>query len=62
MRRSLAAGVEGLVRAAISLGDLFGTPSFLWGLTIVAAATSLPDAFISMRAAREGALDVRPLQ
>ncbi|MES3516196.1 MAG: sodium:calcium antiporter [Natronomonas sp.] len=45
-------GVEGLVFAAVSLGEQFGTPSFLWGLTVVAAATSLPDSLISVRAAR----------
>ena len=47
-------GVEGLVRAAIGLGDYFGTPSFLWGITVVAAGTSVPDAFVSVRAARAG--------
>ncbi len=48
----IIAGVEALVFAAIGLGDAFGTPSFLWGLTVVAAATSLPDALISVAAAR----------
>ncbi len=48
----IVAGVEGLVFAAVGLGDTFGTPSFLWGLTVVAAATSLPDALISVTAAR----------
>jgi cation:H+ antiporter len=47
-------GVEALLRAAIALGDYFGTPSFLWGLTVLAAATSLPDLFVSLRAARRG--------
>ncbi|MGQ7263549.1 sodium:calcium antiporter [Vreelandella sp. V005] len=47
-------GVEGLVRAAINFGTLFGTPSFLWGITVVAAGTSIPDAFVSIRAARSG--------
>jgi cation:H+ antiporter len=47
-------GVEGLVRAAIGFGDVFGTPSFLWGITVVAAGTSVPDAFVSVRAARAG--------
>ncbi|MFB6122868.1 MAG: sodium:calcium antiporter [Haloferacaceae archaeon] len=46
-------GVELLVRAAIGFGELFGTPPFLWGLTVVAAGTSLPDAFVSVRAARD---------
>ena len=45
-------GVEGLLRAAIGFGELLGTPSFIWGLTIVAAATSLPDALVSIRAAQ----------
>jgi cation:H+ antiporter len=50
----IVVGVEGLVRAAIGLGDWFGTPSFLWGVTVVAAGTSLPDAFVSVRAAQRG--------
>ncbi|UWG47539.1 Ca2+/Na+ antiporter [Halanaeroarchaeum sp. HSR-CO] len=49
----IAVGVEGLVRAALSLGTIFETPSFLWGLTVIAAATSLPDAFVSVKAAKE---------
>lgn len=48
----IGVGVEGLVRAVLSLGETFGTPSFLWGLTVIAAGTSLPDAFVSIRAAR----------
>lgn len=47
-------GVEALVRSAINFGELFGTPSFLWGITVVAAGTSIPDAFVSVRAARDG--------
>jgi len=43
--------VEGLVRAAIGFGDLLGTPSFVWGLIVVAAGTSVPDLFVSLRAA-----------
>ncbi|WP_251344125.1 sodium:calcium antiporter [Haloplanus halophilus] len=49
----IAVGVEGIVRAALALGAFFGTPSFLWGLTVIAAATSLPDTFVSVRAARD---------
>ena len=48
----IAVGVEGLIRAALSLGEIFDTPSFLWGLTVIAAGTSLPDTFVSVRAAR----------
>ena len=47
-------GVEGLVRAAVGLGDVFGTPAFLWGMTVVAAGSSIPDAFVSVAAARSG--------
>ncbi|USZ67301.1 sodium:calcium antiporter [Halorussus salilacus] len=47
-------GVEGLVRAAIGFGEAFDTPSFFWGLTVVAAGTSIPDAFVSVRSARKG--------
>jgi len=47
-------GVEALVNAAIGFGEWFETPPFLWGLTVVAAGTSLPDAFVSVRAARSG--------
>ncbi|WP_311172807.1 sodium:calcium antiporter [Halobellus ordinarius] len=49
----ISVGVEGLVRAALSFGETFGTPSFLWGLTVIAAATSLPDALVSIRAAQQ---------
>ncbi|PSQ73326.1 MAG: sodium:calcium antiporter [Bacteroidetes bacterium QH_9_64_21] len=51
---AILVGVEGLVRAAVRFGELFGTPSFLWGITVVAAGTSVPDAFVSIRAARNG--------
>lgn len=50
----IVVGVEGLVRAAIAYGEFFETPSFLWGITVVAAGTSLPDAFVSIRTARAG--------
>ncbi len=51
---AIVAGVEVLLRVAMWLGDALGTPTFLWGLTVVAAATSIPDTFISVRAARLG--------
>lgn len=50
----IAVAIEGLVRAAIGLGTLLGTPSFLWGLTVIAAATSLPDVVVSVRSTRDG--------
>ena len=43
-----------LVRAAINLGELLGTPSFVWGLTMIAIVNSLPDTFVSVRLARAG--------
>ncbi|WP_115865595.1 sodium:calcium antiporter [Halorussus litoreus] len=48
----IAVGVEGIVRSALGFGRIFDTPSFLWGLTVIAAATSLPDAFVSINAAK----------
>lgn len=50
----IGVGVEAVVRAALDFGQAFNTPSFLWGLTVIAAGTSLPDAFVSVRAARTG--------
>ncbi len=49
---TILVGVEGLVRAAIWLGEYFHTPDAFWGVTIVAAGTSVPDAFVSVRTAR----------
>jgi len=46
--------VEGLVRSAIGLGEYFNIPPFLWGVTIIAAGTSLADAFVSIKLARKG--------
>lgn len=48
----IAVGVEGLLRFAIGLGDALGTESFVWGLTVVAVATSLPDAVVSVTSSR----------
>jgi cation:H+ antiporter len=47
-------GVEGLVRSAVRFGEIFDTPTFFWGVTVVAAGTSIPDAFVSARAAKSG--------
>ena len=46
--------VERLVASVESLGVTFGIPEFLAGVTIVAAATSIPDALVSVRTARQG--------
>jgi len=45
--------VEQLVGAVESLGHTFGVPEFLAGITVVAAATSLPDTLVSVRSARD---------
>lgn len=50
----IVVAVEGIVRAADGFGAVLGTPEFLWGLTVVAAATSLPDGFVSVKAAQSG--------
>jgi cation:H+ antiporter len=46
--------VELLVGAVEGLNATFGVPEFLAGVTIIAAATSLPDALVSVRAAQGG--------
>jgi cation:H+ antiporter len=46
--------VEQLVAAVESLNRTFGVPDFLAGVTVIAAATSLPDTLVSVRAARDG--------
>jgi cation:H+ antiporter len=46
--------VELLVGAVEGLNATFGIPEFIAGVTIIAAATSLPDALVSVRAARGG--------
>lgn len=47
-------GVEALVRAALFFGEVTGIPSFVWGITVIAAVTSVPDALISVRLAQRG--------
>lgn len=50
----VVAGVEALVRAALFFGDETGIPPFVWGITVIAAVTSVPDALISINLARKG--------
>ena len=45
--------VEGLVAGAIFLGEFFSVPDFIWGVTIVAGATSIPDAVVSIKIAKK---------
>jgi cation:H+ antiporter len=49
----IAGAVEGLVHAALGFGEVFDTPNFIWGLTVIAAGTSLPDTLVSVRAAKD---------
>ena len=49
----VVAGVEALVRAALFFGDETGIPPFVWGITVIAAVTSVPDALISINLARK---------
>jgi len=46
--------VEFLVGSVEFLGDQFGVPEFLAGVTVLAAATSLPDTLVSVRSAAGG--------
>ena len=45
-------GVEMLIQVVIDLGAMFNTPSYFWGATVLAAATSIPDLFVSVKAAQ----------
>jgi cation:H+ antiporter len=50
----IVVGVEGLVTAVLDFEEVFGIPSFFWGLTVVAVVTSLPDTFVSVRSSQKG--------
>ncbi|WP_336002405.1 sodium:calcium antiporter [Halorientalis halophila] len=45
--------VERLVHAVDLIGAALGVPEFIMGVTVIAGATSLPDALVSVRAARD---------
>jgi cation:H+ antiporter len=45
--------VERLVHSVDLIGQTLGVPSFIMGVTIIAGATSLPDALVSIRSARD---------
>jgi cation:H+ antiporter len=45
--------VHQLVEAVEAIGLAFGIPAFIMGVTVAAGATSLPDALVSVRAARD---------
>ncbi|WP_299269269.1 sodium:calcium antiporter [Halorientalis sp.] len=46
--------VERLVHSVDLIGTTLGVPEFIMGVTIIAGATSLPDALVSIRAAKDG--------
>ena len=46
--------VHFLVESVGAFGDAFGVPPFVMGVTVLAAATSLPDSLVSVRAAKDG--------
>jgi cation:H+ antiporter len=46
--------VERLVHSVEAIGTALDVPAFIMGVTVAAAATSLPDALVSVRAARDG--------
>lgn len=49
----IVVAVEQLVGGVEALGHTFGIPEFLAGVTIIAAATSLPDLLVSVRSAQD---------
>jgi len=49
----IVVAVESLVHSVEVIGDAFDADEFLLGVTILAAATSLPDTLVSLRAARD---------
>jgi len=51
---TILVSVEQLVGALETINAAFGVPEFFAGVTILAAATSLPDAIVSVRTARAG--------
>ncbi len=51
---TILVGVEFLVGAVEGLSTTFGIPAFLAGATILAGATSVPDALVSVRTVRDG--------
>lgn len=53
----ITVGVEGLLYAAVEFGHAYHIPAFLWGMTFLAAITSLPDAALSIKDAMRGSDD-----
>lgn len=51
----IVGAIELMVRGVLGLGETINAPSFLWGAIVIAAGTSIPDAFVSVRTAEESA-------
>ncbi|WP_225335398.1 sodium:calcium antiporter [Halomicrobium urmianum] len=49
---TILVAIEGMVHALRSIGHTYDASEFLLGITVLAAATSLPDTLVSVRAAR----------
>ncbi len=49
---AVAVGVEILLKVVVNIGESVNVPTWVWGATIVAAVTSMPDLFMSVKAAR----------
>ena len=49
--------VEIMIVAVLEIGELFNFPMIFWGITICAAATSIPDTLLSVRDAKQGEAD-----
>jgi cation:H+ antiporter len=45
----IVVAVEGLVRAAIGFGEMFGTPSFVWGMVVVAESSVVDEVLALFR-------------
>jgi cation:H+ antiporter len=54
----LVIGAEGLVRGAVRLAAMLGTPPLIIGLTIVAYGTSAPEMFVSLQSSLSGNADI----
>lgn len=53
----VAIGVEILLKVVIGIGETVDVPTWVWGATVVAIVTSLPDLFMSVKAAQNHSSD-----
>lgn len=54
---AVAIGVEILLNVVVGIGESVDVPTWVWGATIVAVVTSLPDLFMSVKAAQNHSSD-----